>query len=40
MPNCTNAPVPEPATSGLLYVEDGFLKYRDSTGTVTTLAPA
>lgn len=37
-----NATVPSsnPSNGGLLYVEGGALKYRGSSGTVTTLAPA
>jgi hypothetical protein len=29
-----------PARGGVLYVEDGALKYRGSKGTVTVIAPA
>jgi len=38
-----NASVPpsvNPAGGGILYVEDGELKYRGSNGTITTVAPA
>jgi hypothetical protein len=38
--NCTTAPTANPVGGGLLYVEAGALKYRGSSGTVTTLAPA
>ena len=34
------APTTSPAGMGQLYVENGALKYRGSSGTVTTLAPA
>jgi hypothetical protein len=34
------APTVNPAGGGILYVEDGALKYRGSNGTVTTIAPA
>ncbi len=36
--NVTTAPTTNPTTSGLLYVEAGALKYRGSSGTVTTIA--
>jgi hypothetical protein len=29
-----------PSNGGILYVEDGALKYRGSAGTVTVIAPA
>ena len=38
--NTTVAPSVNPAGGGILYVEDGALKYRGSNGTVTTIAPA
>ena len=38
--NATVAPSVNPAGGGILYVEDGALKYRGSKGTVTTIAPA
>lgn len=38
--NAAVAPSINPAGSGILYVEEGALKYRGSNGTVTTLAPA
>jgi len=34
------APTVNPAGGGVLYVEEGALKYRGSNGTVTTIAPA
>ena len=34
------APTVNPAGGGILYVEDGALRYRGSNGTVTTIAPA
>ena len=34
------APSSSPSGMGQLYVESGALKYRGSSGTVTTLAPA
>lgn len=36
----TTAPVGDPTGSGYLFVESGALKYRGSSGTVTTIAPA
>ncbi|KEZ00499.1 hypothetical protein AI27_02010, partial [Sphingomonas sp. BHC-A] len=39
MANAT-APTTSPAGMGQLYVEGGALKYRGSSGTVTTIAPA
>jgi hypothetical protein len=39
MANAT-APSSSPADMGQLYVEGGALKYRGSSGTVTTIAPA
>ena len=38
--NATGAPAVNPAGGGILYVEDGALKYRGSNGTVTVIAPA
>ena len=38
--NVTVAPSVNPAGGGILYVEDGALKYRGSNGTVTVIAPA
>ena len=38
--NATVAPSVDPGGGGVLYVEDGALKYRGSNGTVTTIAPA
>jgi len=38
--NATVAPSINPAGGGILYVEDGALKYRGSNGTVTVIAPA
>ena len=38
--NAVVAPTADPAGGGVLYVEDGALKYRGSQGTVTTIAPA
>jgi hypothetical protein len=38
--NASVAPSINPAGGGILYVEQGALKYRGSNGTVTTLAPA
>lgn len=38
--NCTTAPTVNPTGGGVLYVEAGALKYRGSSGTVTTLGPA
>jgi len=37
--NVTSAPA-APASGGVLYVEAGALKYRGSSGTITTIAPA
>lgn len=34
------APMVNPSGGGILYVEEGALKYRGSNGTVTTIAPA
>lgn len=38
--NCTTVPSTNPAAGGVLYVEGGALKYRGSSGTVTTIAVA
>jgi len=38
--NASVAPSINPAGGGILYVEDGALKYRGSNGTVTVIAPA
>jgi hypothetical protein len=38
--NPTVAPSVNPAGGGILYVQDGALKYRGSKGTVTLIAPA
>jgi len=38
--NASVAPSVNPAAGGILYVEDGALKYRGSRGTVTVIAPA
>ena len=38
--NASVAPTVNPSSGGILYVEDGELKYRGSSGTVTTIAPA
>src|SRR5262252_8067426 len=38
--NATVSPSENPAGGGILYVEDGALRYRGSGGTVTTIAPA
>jgi len=38
--NASVAPSVNPAGGGILYVEDGALKYRGSKGTVTVIAPA
>src|SRR6266540_6773761 len=38
--NASVAPSANPAGGGILYVEDGALKYRGSNGTVTVIAPA
>ena len=38
--NVTAAPSTNPTGGGILYVEAGALKYRGSSGTVTTIAPA
>lgn len=38
--NATTVPTTNPSGGGVLYVEAGELKYRGSSGTVTTIAPA
>jgi hypothetical protein len=38
--NATLAPSENPADGGILWVEDGALKYRGPNGTVTVIAPA
>ena len=38
--NATTVPTTNPVGGGILYVEAGALKYRGSSGTVTTIAPA
>ena len=38
--NCSAAPSTDPSGGGILYVESGALKYRGSSGTVTTICPA
>jgi hypothetical protein len=38
--NASVVPTVDPPEGGILYVEDGALKYRGSHGTVTELAPA
>lgn len=38
--NATTVPTTNPTGGGILYVEGGALKYRGSSGTVTTLGPA
>lgn len=38
--NATTAPTTDPAGGGILYCESGALKFRGSSGTVTTLGPA
>ena len=38
--NAGTVPSANPASGGILYVEAGALKYRGSSGTVTTIAPA
>jgi hypothetical protein len=38
--NASVAPAVSPAGGGILYVENGVLKYRGSKGTVTVIAPA
>lgn len=38
--NCTATPSASPSGGGILYVESGSLKYKGSSGTITTIAPA
>ena len=38
--NATTVPNADPSGGGVLYVEAGALKYRGSSGTITTIAPA
>lgn len=38
--NATTAPTTDPTGGGIMYVESGALKYRGSSGTVTTIANA
>jgi hypothetical protein len=38
--NATTVPTTNPSGGGVLYVEAGALKYRGSSGTITTLGPA
>ena len=38
--NATTVPTGNPTAGGFLYVESGALKYRGSSGTITTLGPA
>lgn len=40
IPNATTVPTTNPTGGGILYVEAGALKYRGSSGTVTTIAAA
>jgi hypothetical protein len=40
LPNAAVVPSANPTGGGILYVESGALKYRGSSGTVTTIAPA
>jgi hypothetical protein len=38
--NAAVVPSMNPAGAGILYAEDGVLKYRGTNGTVTVIAPA
>jgi hypothetical protein len=38
--NAETVPSADPSGGGVLYVENGALKYRGSSGSVTTIAPA
>lgn len=38
--NSTSTPTSNPTGGGILYVENGALKYRGPSGSVTTIAPA
>lgn len=40
VPNAGTVPTTNPVGGGIIYVESGALKYRGSSGTVTTLGPA
>ena len=40
IPNLTTAPTSNPTNGGYMYVESGALKYRGSSGTITTIATA
>jgi hypothetical protein len=40
IPNSTTIPTTNPTGGGILYVESGALKFKGSSGTVTTIAPA
>jgi len=40
MANASLTPSANVAAAGIMYVEDGALKYRGSNGTVTVIAPA
>jgi trimeric autotransporter adhesin len=40
IPNATTVPTTNPTGGGIMYVDSGALKYRGSSGTVTTLAAA
>jgi len=40
IPNGTVIPTANPVGGGILYVENGALKYRGPSGTVTVLGPA
>lgn len=40
VPNATTIPGSSPVGGGYMYVEAGALKYRGSSGTITTIAPA
>ncbi len=38
--NATTVPTGNPTGGGFLYVEGGALKWRGSSGTITTIGPA
>jgi len=38
--NSTSSPTANPVGGGILFVENGALKYKGTNGTVTTIAPA
>ena len=40
IPNATTVPTTNPTAGGVLYAEAGSLKWRGSSGTITTIAPA